>query len=163
LSDVCAGEHSGVVTTLYNVAEPIAVGKHLSFSLRLINVTQYSQPFGTDSETPGNSICCIVFVMRAYCNSLQQRHAVTHLLQLLKQKKGSRWPWQGQPTQVEATPAAWTHHHHHHHHHVTNQAIASMPSTPRPTGAEGRGSSLDSNNHNGLHNEGCKKGKPNFL
>jgi hypothetical protein len=26
-----------------------------------------------------------------------------------------------------------------HHHHVTNQAIASMPSTPRPTGAEGRG------------------------
>jgi hypothetical protein len=28
----------------------------------------------------------------------------------------------------------------HHHHHVTNQAIASMPSTPRPTGAEGRGS-----------------------
>jgi hypothetical protein len=27
-----------------------------------------------------------------------------------------------------------------HHHHVTNQAIASMPSTPRPTGAEGRGS-----------------------
>jgi hypothetical protein len=29
---------------------------------------------------------------------------------------------------------------HHHHHHVTNQAIASMPSTPRPTGAEGRGS-----------------------
>jgi hypothetical protein len=26
------------------------------------------------------------------------------------------------------------------HHHVTNQAIASMPSTPRPTGAEGRGS-----------------------
>jgi hypothetical protein len=26
-------------------------------------------------------------------------------------------------------------HHHHHHHHVTNQAIASMPSTPRPTGA----------------------------
>jgi hypothetical protein len=28
---------------------------------------------------------------------------------------------------------------HFHHHHVTNQAIASMPSTPRPTGAEGRG------------------------
>jgi hypothetical protein len=27
---------------------------------------------------------------------------------------------------------------HHHHHHVTNQAIASMPSTPRPTRAEGR-------------------------
>jgi hypothetical protein len=27
-----------------------------------------------------------------------------------------------------------------HHHHVANQAIASMPSTPRPTGAEGRGS-----------------------
>jgi hypothetical protein len=34
------------------------------------------------------------------------------------------------------------HHHHHHHHHVTNQAIASMPSTPRPTGAEGKPNSL---------------------
>jgi hypothetical protein len=29
-----------------------------------------------------------------------------------------------------------------HHHHVTNQAIASMPSTPRPTGAEGRATAV---------------------
>jgi hypothetical protein len=37
-----------------------------------------------------------------------------------------------------------------HHHHVTNQAIASMPSTPRPTGAEGRGSTAPECTHTAL-------------